>query len=193
MALVTVAELKAVLGIGDLYADEVLEQVIDTASNVILALLQRYGYAVDRLYADTADTIHMRTTEPHDLYVGQNVTLSGLFPSQYNGTAVVAVLVNATEVEVTKAHGQTPLTVDHPLIPAGRIADTAQLAVYDTIPEVREAALAISVDVFQSRVAPGGQMEAVDFTPGPYRLGRSLVSRVQGILAKYVETGTMVG
>jgi len=193
MALVSVAELKAVLNIGDLYPDAVLDVVIASAENTILSLLQRYGYAVNRLYADTDNTIRMGTTEPHDLYVGQNVTLSGLFPSQYNGTAVVAVLVDATVVEVNKTHGQTSLTVDHPLIPAGRIADTAQLAVYDTIPEVREAALAISVDIFQSRQAPGGQLQGVDFTPAPYRLGRSLFSRVSGLLARYTDTGTLVG
>jgi hypothetical protein len=51
----------------------------------------------------------------------------------------------------------------------------------------------IAVDIFQSRVAPGGQTEAIDFTPGPYRLGRSLTTRVSGLLARWLDTGTMVG
>ena len=42
---------------------------------------------------------------------------------------------------------------------------------------VESAVLAVSVEIFQSRVAPGGQIEGVDFTATPYRLGRSLSYR----------------
>jgi hypothetical protein len=80
-----------------------------------------------------------------------------------------------------------------PIIPNGLVYREASRQFYDAIPEVREAALAIAVDIFQSRVAPGGQIQAVDFTPGPYRLGRSLFTRVSGLLARWVDTGSMVG
>jgi hypothetical protein len=53
---------------------------------------------------------------------------------------------------------------------------------------VRSAVFVISVEVFQSRVAAGGQIEGVDFAPTPYRMGRSLYSRVIGILGAYVDT-----
>ena len=193
MALIALSEFKSTLGVGDLYPDAELEGVMDAAEDVILSMLQQYAYAVDRLYSNTANTIHLQTTTPHDLYVGQTVTLSGLKPGQYNGTATVATIINEYEVDVTKAHGQTPLTDDHPLIPPGRIADSAQLDVYDTIEEVREAALAVAVDIWQSRVAPGGQIEGIDFTPGPYRLGRSLYSRVSGLLGRWVDTSALCG
>jgi hypothetical protein len=58
---------------------------------------------------------------------------------------------------------------------------------------VREAALAVAVDIWQSRVAPGGQIEGIDFTPGPYRLGRSLYSRVSGLLGRWVDTSALCG
>ena len=193
MALVTREELKAVLNIGDLYPDTVLDQVINTAQNTVLSLLQRYGYAVDRLCCTTANTIRLRTTEPYDFYVGQTVQLEGLVPGAYNGSAVIAELLDDQQLEVTKSHGQTPFSEEHPLIPAGRIYDAAQVDVYDDIPEVREAALAIAVDVFQSRQAPGGQINAIDFTPGPYRLGRSLFTRVSGLLGRWTDTGSLVG
>ena len=193
MALIALSEFKSTLGVGDLYPDAELEGVMDAAEDVILSMLQQYAYSVDRLYSNTANTIHLQTTTPHDLYVGQTVTLSGLKPGQYNGTATVATIINQYEVDVTKAHGQTPLTDDHPLIPPGRIADSAQLDVYDTIEEVREAALAVAVDIWQSRVAPGGQIEGIDFTPGPYRLGRSLYSRVSGLLGRWVDTSALCG
>ena len=193
MALIALSEFKSTLGVGDLYPDAELEGVMDAAEDVILSMLQQYAYSVDRLYSNTANTIHLQTTTPHDFYVGQTVTLSGLVPGQYNGTATVATIINQYEVDVTKAHGQTPLTDDHPLIPPGRIADSAQLDVYDTIEEVREAALAVAVDIWQSRVAPGGQIEGIDFTPGPYRLGRSLYSRVSGLLGRWVDTSALCG
>jgi hypothetical protein len=193
VALIELAEFKSTLGVGNLYPDAQLEGVMDAAEDVVLSMLQRYAYSVDRVCCTTANTIKMRTTTPHDLYVGQAVTLSGLVPGQYNGAAVVLRLVSEYELEVTKAHGQTPFSDEHPLIPPGRIADTAQAGRYDSVEEVREAALAVAVDIWQSRVAPGGQIEGIDFTPGPYRLGRSLYSRVSGLLGRWVDTNALTG
>jgi hypothetical protein len=193
MALIALSEFKSTLGVGNLYPDAELQGVMDAAEDVILSMLQQYAYAVDRLCCTTANTIKLRTTTEHDFYVGQTVSLSGLVPGQYNGQATVATLINDYELTVIKSHGQTPFSDEHPLIPPGRIADSAQLDVYDTIEEVREAALAVAVDIWQSRVAPGGQIEGIDFTPGPYRLGRSLYSRVSGLLGRWVDTSALCG
>ena len=51
--------------------------------------------------------------------------------------------------------------------------------------------LVVSTEIFQSVVAPGGQIEGVDFAPTPYRMGRSLTSRVMALLLPYVETETI--
>lgn len=58
---------------------------------------------------------------------------------------------------------------------------------------VKEAVLAITIDIWQNRQAPGGTMNAVDFTPGPYRIGRSLLSKVSGLLGPYYKTTWQVG
>jgi hypothetical protein len=192
MALVTVSELKATLNIGNLYADTILEQVIGSAENTVLSLLDRYVERAEAVSAPTTGTLKLTTRRPHAFYVGQNLTLVGLTPSAFNGAAVVTAVTDRT-VTVTRAHAQTPYEDPRPLIPSGEIYDTAQRARYDSVPEVKEAALAIAVDIFQSRVAPGGQMQAVDFTPGPYRLGRSLFTRVSGLLARWTDTGSLVG
>jgi hypothetical protein len=42
MALVTRDELKTTLGIGDLYSNDVIDQVIESADDVILSVLTRY-------------------------------------------------------------------------------------------------------------------------------------------------------
>lgn len=58
---------------------------------------------------------------------------------------------------------------------------------------VREAALAIAVELWQHRLAAGGTVQAADWTPSPYRLGRGLLSKVQGLLGPYIDTGSMIG
>jgi len=40
---VTVADLKSVLGVGDLYPDADLQQVLDASQNVVLSILSRYA------------------------------------------------------------------------------------------------------------------------------------------------------
>jgi hypothetical protein len=192
MPLVTKAELQATLNIGTLYADAVLDQVISSAEDTVLALLQRYEARAEAVSAPTTGTLEIDTPRPHDFYVGQALTLAGFTPTAFNGAAVVTKVEEKT-LTVTRAHAQTAFDDKRPLIPAGNIYDTAQRNRYDTVPEVKEAALAIAVDIFQSRVAPGGQMQGIDFTPGPYRLGRSLFNRVSGLLARWTDTGTLVG
>lgn len=60
-------------------------------------------------------------------------------------------------------------------------------------PAVVEAELTLSVDMWQNRVAPGGQMQAVDFTPSPYRTGRTMIQRIIGLLAPYMDNDGIVG
>lgn len=108
MALVTVQELKDALGIGNLYSDDVLEQVIDSVTDVIETYV-------------TADSFD---AEP---------------------------------------------------------------------PAMKEAALILCIDLFQTQNSAGGQQVAVDFTPAPFRTGRSFTSKVSGLLAPYFDEGMFVG
>ena len=108
MALLTVEELKATLGVGELYETATLEQVVDAATNLI---------------------------------------------EQYVTTASFA---------------EEPAPM-------------------------KEAALALAVSIFQTRTATGGQIVGADFSPSPFRLGRSLFSTVAGLLAPYVSEGVYFG
>lgn len=63
---------------------------------------------------------------------------------------------------------------------------------YSEDARVQSAILAVSVEVFSSRMAPGGQIEGVDFTPAPFRLGRSLFNRVSGLLGALIDVDTIV-
>jgi len=202
MALVTREELKLTLGIGDLYANDVLDQVIDSASNVILSLLVRDRHFIDQACCSasvpppgTGTIVRFRTTAPHGFDVGTDIRI-GEFPRNNwsnRQLQVTEVPEDNIVVAVSTQVFNPGVTDPQPIVPNGLVYRESAFAFYDDIPEVREAALAIAVDVFQSRVAPGGQTEAIDFTPGPYRLGRSLLTRVSGLLGRWMDTGSMVG
>lgn len=192
--LVSVAELKAVLNIGDLYPDAVLEQVADTATDVILDYLQLNRAFADQICCEDGFVLQARTIRPHNLYEGQSVTLEGFPGAHINGNHTVDEVLDENTVRIDLGTHAAPVIVDPiPLIPPASIADLGRLNYYEDVPAVKEAVTAIAVDVWQSRVAPGGQIEAIDFTPGPYRMGRSLITRVSGLLGRYMDTGSLVG
>ena len=60
-------------------------------------------------------------------------------------------------------------------------------------PAVKEAALAVGVEIFQARTASGGQAVAADFSPGPYRLSVWLTRRVMSLLGPYLNVKGMIG
>jgi hypothetical protein len=62
---------------------------------------------------------------------------------------------------------------------------------YADVPVVVSTIIAASVEVFQSRVAPGGSQEGVDFSPAPFKLGRSFFNRYTGLLGDYIDVETM--
>jgi hypothetical protein len=202
MSLVTRDELKATLNIGDLYENTVLDQIIGTAENTILALLIRDRHFIDQACCTasvdppaTGTRVRFRTTRPHGFTVDTVIRI-GEFPRQ-NWSNRELTVVEVPEDNIVVAESSqvwAPGVVEPtPIIPNGLVYREASRAFYDGIPEIREAALAIAVDVFQSRVAPGGQIQAVDFTPGPYRLGKSLFTRVSGLLSRWMDTGSLVG
>jgi hypothetical protein len=80
-----------------------------------------------------------------------------------------------------------------PVIPGGVVylsgADAATL--YANTDAVEQAVTIVSVEIFQSVVAPGGQIEGVDFQPSPFRMGRSLQNRIIGLIGNYIDVSTM--
>jgi hypothetical protein len=63
MALITLSELKAVLGIGDIYADAIVQDVADAAENIILSYLIFDDVAIKEVRIQTTwqDFIAMTT------------------------------------------------------------------------------------------------------------------------------------
>jgi hypothetical protein len=186
MALIVLSELKAVLGIGDIYADSIVQEVADAAENIILSMLTKNQWGVvAHSRSNLVNTIY--TDRPHDCYVGQTVDIahSG---ANFNGTKTLTEVTEYT-MSFTGSGADYP---KHGVIPYGTVTAT-QYIDYDDVPEVREAALAVASDIWITRTGTLGQT-GVDFqAPAPYRLGRSLFTRVSGLLAKHVDVRSYIG
>ena len=186
MALITLSELKAVLGIGDIYADAIVQEVADAAENILLSLLTKNQYAiVARERVGTTATLY--TDRVNDFYVGQTLTIDGC-GAHFNGSQTITK-VTEYSFTFTTTSGTNP---KQQVVPYGFARDF-EFVDYDLVPEVREAALAIASDIWITRTGTLGQ-QGVDFqSPAPYRLGRSIFTRVSGLLGKWMDTRGMVG
>jgi hypothetical protein len=79
----------------------------------------------------------------------------------------------------------------HRIVPSGTVS-AAQYVDYSTVPEIREAALAIAVDIWAQRMGTMGQ-QGVDFQPAPYRLSRGMITRISGLIAQYRDVNSLIG
>jgi len=153
--IITATELRSVLGVSSaLYDDTYLNGIIDTAENTILPMLVSYKSPVQKVSL-TDNVATFTTLGIHEFTEGQSVVIAGC-GSPYNGTRTVladnlgqytfsASITNADLLEVN-------------VIPSGT-ATLSSASTYVGNQSVRSAVFAISVEVFQSRVAAGGQIE----------------------------------
>jgi hypothetical protein len=185
MALIDLEELKSVLGIGDIYPDAEVQEVADAADNVLTSYLTKNDWAViAHSRTNLVNTIYTSTV--HDCYVGQSVTVVNC-GSNFNGTKTLTA-VTAYSMSYTGTGADYP---KHRIVPSGTVSAT-QYVDYSTVPEIREAALAIAVDIWATRMGTMGQ-QGVDFQPAPYRLSRGMLTRISGLLAKHIDVGGLVG
>jgi hypothetical protein len=89
MAIINISELKLVLGIGTIYSDEVVQQVADAASDIILSYLDFNRSSVVGVEL-TSNVATFYTAEPHDFVVGQEVTTVNC-PANFNVTEAITV------------------------------------------------------------------------------------------------------
>lgn len=186
MALIDLEELKSVLGIGDIYPDAEVQEVADAAQNIILSYLTFNDAAIASVELHDNEAKYF-TPEKHGLAVGASVIISSV-RSPFAGTKTITEKGNYWfKCAVTNADIEQEAVIPH-----GRAVLASQAALYDSIAEVRQAAMSIAVDIWQTRMGTTGQ-QGVDFQPAPYRLSRSMLTRVSGLLAKHMDVGSYVG
>jgi hypothetical protein len=209
-SIVTVAELRSILGVStSLYSDAYLTDVIDTSEAVILPMLVKYASPIQKV--QLSNNIATYVVVGNNIFSeGQSVIITGC-GSPFNGTFTILessnidfddIIINSNQrifIDGVYSDFNAFFTValtnadisERNVIPSG-LATLSGAATYVGVPAVESAVLAVAVEVFQSRIAPGGQIEGVDFTSvSPYRLGRSLFNRVSGLLGQYLDVETM--
>ncbi len=192
MALTSIAELRSALGIGTLYPDATLTEVVDAADNVLLPFIWSNTLSIIG-HSNTASTgtSYFQDSIENVLYVGETVVISGA-GSKHNGSKTIT---GRTTHSITYAitGNNNAVTPRHPINPYGLLAAETYLDPA-TVPAIQEAALMISIDIWQSRQAPSSGGVTVDgYAPSPYRMGNTLLARVRGLLAPYLDPRSMVG
>jgi hypothetical protein len=211
---VTVAELRANLGIGTLYSDSDVESVCQTAQD----LLNQY------LWFDTApvvgatvnnNVVTLMLANPGLFVTGQSVTIAGC-GSTYNGTYTLTGTVpfsNGTAnilpllwwpwawqnwpngysfIQYSKT---TADEIFHRIVPYGTATgpDT-KTATYANTPAIRQAAMILAVDLWQARqVSQTGGVGMDGISASPYRMGYQLINRIRGLIQPYANPSSLVG
>ena len=187
MALTTVAELRSTLGVGTLYPDATLQEVCDSTDVVLLPMLwQNEMYNTHQSLTDNVATLYFDSSPEKVFYVGQSViiTKNG---SPYNGTkTITAIGANSISYAATGADQAI-----HAIQPFGTVGDTPTDYATDTA--IQQAALMISVEIWQARTATLSGSNAVDFQPSPYRMSAQLLAKVRGLIAHALSPNSMVG
>jgi hypothetical protein len=209
--IITASELRAVLGVSSsLYSDAILTDQIDAAEAIILPMLVKYSSAIDAVELNgNVATYHVLGT--NNFSKGQSVIITGV-GAPFNGTFTV-LSSNDFDQDITFYEANSSLYVDNvytrakpfftvaitnadilprKVIPSG-LATLSGASTYVGNANVEAAVLAVAVEIFASRNAPGGQTEGVDFSLTPFRLGRSLFNRVSGLLGSLVDVESMIG
>jgi len=190
MSYTTVAELRSALGVGTLYADATLQEVCDAADNVLIPFLWKNEQPIiAHGNVGTVGTLYFAEDIREVFYIGQSVTISNA-GTKYNGTKTITA-VNIKDFSVTTTH--TSDNPKHTVAPFGTAAAETYID-YSTIPAIQEASIMIAIAIWQARQAPSGQGMTVDgFAPSPFTMSNTLLARVRGLLAPYLDPRSMVG
>jgi len=183
---VTVAELRETLGIGALYSDANLEEVCTASTDVINAYLWKNSAGINAVsLSNNVATIW--TINPQQYQIGQTVTITNA-GTTFNGVKTITG-VRTHSFTFDKTASNVLYTI---LRPYGTVTGPIYIT-YNTTQAIREAALSLAASIWQARQTSSGGSVAVDFTPSPWQLGSSLISKVKGLLAPYMAPEAIIG
>jgi hypothetical protein len=191
MALTTVTELRTTLGVGTLYSDAVLQEVADASDAVLLPMLWN-NYTFNIAHSNTANTgtLYFETTTKDVFYVGESVVVTGN-GSKHNGNKTITAVDTYSITYAITGNNNTPKPY-HPVNPFGQVAGDTYVD-YTTDMAVQQAALMISVEIWQARTTTLNGANTVDFQPSPYRMSAQLLAKVRGLIAHALSPNSMVG
>ena len=210
---VTMAELRTNLGIGTLYSDATVEECCQSAEDQLNAFLWFDSAPVvgTSLASNVASVV---LASPGIFTVGQSVTIAGA-GATYNGTYTVTGTIpwsTGTTTSLNTAYyyqmmNQYPNGLSiiqyaktasndnfKRVLPYGSAvgADTKTTA-YASTASVREAAMILAVQIWQSRQVPNGGGMDLAMGPAPFQIGNTLMARIRSLIAPYSNPNAMVG
>ena len=181
--IITATELRSLIGVSSsLYDDAFLNGIIDSAEGVILPMLVTFKSPIQTTSL-TTNVATFTTLGIHEFTEGQSVVIAGC-GTPYNGTRTV-LADNLGQYTFSASITNADILAAN-VIPSGT-ATLSSASTYVGNQPVRSAVFAVSLEVFQSRLAGGGQIEGIDFSPTPFRMGRSLFNRCVGLLGAYID------
>lgn len=185
---VTKAELRANLGIGSLYSDTIVEEVCQSAEDIIKSYLWFDRFPAT--YQSCKDNVATLYSDlPLSLYVGETIVITNA-GAKYNGSKTIT---KVDTYSVSYAVNNATDEPKHQIQPPATISATTHID-YATVPAVREASLMLATDIWQARQAAGGQSATVDgFSPSPFRMGNTLIARIRGLIAPYTAPKSYIG
>jgi hypothetical protein len=211
---VTKAELRTNLGIGTLYTDAVVEEVCQSAQD----LLNQYLWFNDApvVAAGLQDNVATLVLANPGIFVkGQTIAVEGC-GSIYGGQHVITGTIPGSNIPVSiqntfynffynyswpngysfiqfaKVHANDPF---HRILPYGKaVGPDKKEDDYAVIPAIREAAMILAVDIWQARqVSQTGGVGMDGVSASPYRMGYQLINRVRGLIQPYSAPASLVG
>jgi hypothetical protein len=191
MSLTTVSELRTTLGVGTLYPDATLQEVCDATDAVLLPMLwTNVVYNIAHSNTATTGTLYFEDKVEKVFYVGQTVVIGGN-GSKHNGSKTLTGVGDYNITYNISGNNNTP-AVEHPVQPFGTVtADT--YVDWSTDAAIQQAALMVSVEIWQARTATLSGSNLVDFQPSPYRMSAQLLAKVRGLIAHALSPNSMVG
>ena len=210
---VTVAELRANLGIGTLYTDAMLDEVCQAAQDQINSFLW-FDSAPVVGTALVSNVATVMLANPGIFTTGETVTITGAgttFNGSYTITGTIPFSTGTANIlpafNLQLNYYQNPQGYSfiqyaktaadqnfRRVLPYGKAegADT-KTATYVNTASVREAAMILAVDIFQARQVSQTGGVSVDMGPSPYRMGNTMIGKIRGLLAPYMSPMSMIG
>ena len=212
--MVTEAELRSNLGIGSLYSSATVEECCQAAEDLISPYLwHNDAPVVGSSISNNVATLVL--ANPGIFVTGQQIVVSNC-GSTYNGTYTLTGSFPGTTVPAsigtafwsTYAFSSYPngysiiqyakVSADdnfHFIKPYGRaLGPEHKPQAYTATPAIREAAMIVAVDIWQSRqVSQTGGVGMDGITASPYRMGYQLINRVRGLIQPYSSPNSLVG
>jgi hypothetical protein len=211
---VTTAELRSNLGIGTLYTDATVEEVCQTAEDLINQYLWfNTAPVVATSLQDNVATLML--ANPNAFAATQSImvsacgavfngtyTITGTIPPTSGTTSLIPVFMyNYGQVNYPNGYSFVQYNKTaanqtfHKVVPYGLVTGSDhKTQSYATTPAIREAAMIVAVDIWQARqVSQTGGVGMDGISASPYRMGYQLINRVRGLIQPYSSPASLVG